>query len=42
MRSAASATAGTTAGARFSGMWRPANTTSGSAGSGSDASVGPS
>ena len=27
--------AGTRAGTRFSGMWRPANTTSGSAGSGS-------
>ena len=34
-RSRAAATAGTSAGARFSGMWRPAKTTTGSAGCGS-------
>ena len=38
---APAASAGTSAGTRFSGMWRPANTTSGSAGAGSRASSGP-
>ena len=38
---ARSASAGTSAGTRFSGMWRPANTTTGSAGRGSRASSGP-
>ena len=41
MRSRARASAGTSAGTRFSGMWRPANTTSGSAAAGSRASSGP-
>ncbi len=38
----ASRNAGTSAVTRFSGMWRPANTITGSAGSGSPKSVGPS
>ena len=40
-RARASPTAGTTAGARFSGMWRPANTATGSAGSGVRRPSGP-
>ncbi len=39
---AAATTALTTAGARFSGMWRPANTTTGSAVTGAAASAAPS